>query len=86
MLKDINGETIIDRYMGRNLAVTLDYLDSKKKATVLSSPRVTVQDGEEAIFENATKVPYVSSSGGYGYGGYGYGGYYGNDTDDNYRP
>ncbi len=85
LLKDINGETIIDRYMGRNLAVTLDYLDSKKKATVLSSPRVTVQDGEEAIFENATKVPYVSSSGGYGYGGYGYGGYYGNDTDDNYR-
>lgn len=85
LLEDITGETIIDRYVGRNLAVTLDYLDSKKKATVLSSPRVTVQDGEEAIFENATKVPYVSSTGGYGgYGGY-YGGYTGNDSDDNYR-
>lgn len=88
LLKDINGNNIIDRYVGRNLAVTLDYLDSQEKATVLSSPRVTVQDGEEAVFENATKVPYVSSTGGYGYGGY-YGGYYGNSssstTDNSYQ-
>ncbi|MFA7691683.1 MAG: secretin N-terminal domain-containing protein [Candidatus Hydrogenedentales bacterium] len=84
LLKDINGQTVIDRYMGRNIAVTLDYLDRQEKATVLSSPRVTVQDGEEAVFENATKVPYVSSTG-YGYGGY-YGGYAGsNVNDDNYR-
>lgn len=80
LLKDIDGQTIIDRYVGRNIAVTLDYLDRQEKATVLSSPRVTVQDGEEAIFENATKVPYVSSTG--GYGGY-YGGYYGNNNDTN---
>jgi len=58
LLEDISGETIIDRYVGRNLAVTLDC--------------------EEAIFENATKVPYVSSTG--GYGGY-YGGYYGSNTN-----
>lgn len=85
LLRDINGETIIDRYVGGNLAVTLDYLDKNKKATILSSPRVTVQDGEEAIFENATKVPYVSSTGG-GYGGY-YSGYsgIGSDASDYYR-
>lgn len=87
LLRDITGEPIIDRYVGRNLALTLDYLDRKQKATILSSPRVTVQDGEEAIFENATKVPYVSASG-YGYG-FGYGGYYGGgtgtDSTDYYR-
>ena len=82
LLRDINGETIIDRYVDGNLAVTLDYLDKKNKVTILSSPRVTVQDGEEAIFENATKVPYVSATGYGGYGGY-YGGYSGGTTDPN---
>jgi type II secretory pathway component GspD/PulD (secretin) len=87
LLKDIKGNAIIDRYVGGNLALTLDYLDKQQKATILSSPRVTVQDSEEAIFENATKVPYVSSQGGYG-GGYGggyYGGSTGTDSSDYYR-
>lgn len=82
LLRDVSGQTIIDSYRGGNLAVTLDYLDSQQKATILSSPKVTVQDGEEALFENATKVPYVSASGGYGYGGYGYG-YSGSTSGDN---
>ena len=80
LLYDITGEPVIDRFVGGNLSLTLDYLDRQQKATILSSPRVTVQDGEEAIFENATRVPYVSSTGGYGYG------YYGGATDsDTFR-
>jgi hypothetical protein len=59
---NIDGGDVIRSLQGTNLAVTLDYLDRKDKATILSSPRVTVQDGEEAIFENATRVPFVSST------------------------
>jgi type IV pilus assembly protein PilQ len=70
LLRDISGATIIDRYRGTNIAATLDYLDQQNKATILSSPRVTVQDGEEAVFENATRVPYVSSTSSYNYGSY----------------
>src|SRR5690606_30009905 len=47
---------------GNKLGVTLEYLDRLDKVTVLSSPRVTVQDGEEAIFENARRVPFISST------------------------
>lgn len=72
LLTDVLGNQIIDRYAGNKLALALDYLDKQNKATILSSPRVTVQDGEEAMFENATRVPYVSASTYYGgYGGYG---------------
>lgn len=59
---NIDGESVIDTIRGTNLAVTLDYLDRKDKVTILSSPKVTVQDGEEAVFENATRVPFVSST------------------------
>ncbi len=62
VLTNIAGEEVIKKLAGNNLAVTLDYLDRKNKATILSSPRVVVQDGEEATFENATRVPYVSAS------------------------
>lgn len=78
VLEDISGNTLIDRYAGNKLAVALSYLDKTTDTTLLAAPRVTVQDGEEAIFENAERVPYASSStsygGGYygGYGGYGY--------------
>lgn len=82
LLTDVNGETIIDRYMGGDIAVMLDYLDKQQKVTILSSPRVTVQDSEEAIFENATRVPYVSGS---SYYGGGYGGYSGGVVNDPYR-
>ncbi|MBI2431504.1 MAG: hypothetical protein HYV26_01390 [Candidatus Hydrogenedentes bacterium] len=62
ILTNLEGENVIDRFGGNHLAVTLDYLDKQNKATILSSPRITVNDGEEAIFENATRVPYVSST------------------------
>ena len=71
LLTDVNGQTIIDRYVGGDIALMLDYLDKQQKITILSSPRVTVQDSEEAVFENATRVPYVSGSSYYGGGGYG---------------
>lgn len=65
ILENISGKPMIGGFGGNNLSVTLNYLDSKNKATILSSPRVVVQDGEEATFENATRVPYISSSSGY---------------------
>ncbi|NLF56794.1 MAG: hypothetical protein GX580_04060, partial [Candidatus Hydrogenedens sp.] len=81
LLTDVLGNQLIDRYAGNKLALALDYLDKQNKATILSSPRVTVQDGEEAMFENATRVPYVSASTYYG----GYGGYSGGGVNDNYN-
>lgn len=70
-LQTLQGKPVIDQFLGNNLAVALNYLDRQNKATILSSPRVVVQDGEEAIFENATRVPYISGTAG-GYGGYPY--------------
>ncbi|MBL7646776.1 MAG: hypothetical protein JNK74_11360 [Candidatus Hydrogenedentes bacterium] len=62
IVTNTEGENVIDRVAGNNLAVTLEYLDKQNKATVLSSPRVAVQDGEEASFENKTEVPFVSAT------------------------
>jgi general secretion pathway protein D len=62
VLTNLEGDNVIDRIAGTNVAVTLDYLNQNDKATILSSPRVVVQDGEEALFENATQVPFVSGS------------------------
>ncbi|HOQ90220.1 MAG TPA: secretin N-terminal domain-containing protein, partial [Candidatus Hydrogenedentes bacterium] len=70
VLTDVNGKPITDRYAGNRLTAVLDYLDKQNKVTIIASPRVTVQDGEEAVFENATRVPYVSASTYYGGGGY----------------
>lgn len=81
VLKNTEGKTVVDYIAGNKVAVTLDYLDKQDKATILSSPRVVVQDGEEATFENATKVPYVSASTIYG----GYGGI-NNPNDPNGTP
>ncbi len=72
-LYGINGKPLIERFAGNNLSVTLDYLDKQQKVSILSSPRVTVQDGEEAMFQNASRVPYVSAST-YNAGYYGGGG------------
>lgn len=69
IVKNIDGKTVTDFIAGNKIAATLDYLDKQDKATILSSPRVVVQDGEEATFENATQVPFVSAS--TIYGGYG---------------
>ncbi len=64
-LRTVQGKPVIDRFLGNNLAVALNYLDKQNKATILASPRVVVQDGEEAVFENATRVPYISGTAGY---------------------
>lgn len=62
IVRNIDGESVVQRVAGNNLAVTLDYLDRQNQATILASPRVTVQDGEEASFENATRVPYIAGT------------------------
>lgn len=62
LLQNIEGGPVIDHITGNNLSVALSYLDQKQKLTVLSSPRIIVQDGEEAIFENVTQVPFISST------------------------
>ena len=62
LLENIDGGTVFQGYGGNKLGATLDYLDRKDLASILSSPRIVVQDGEEATFENSVQVPYVSSS------------------------
>ena len=62
IVTNVEGENVVDRIAGNNLAVTLKYLDKENKATVLSSPSLAVQDGEEASFENKTEVPFVSAT------------------------
>lgn len=62
VIKDINGKTIIDEFGGNRVAAVLNYLNSRGEATVLSSPRVMVQDGEEAAFRSGRQVPYVTST------------------------
>ena len=62
LLTDINGNTLIDRFAGNKIGVSLSYLDQSTDSKLLAAPRVTVQDGEEAIFENAERIPYASSS------------------------
>jgi len=59
---NINEEEIIEHWRGDKLAATLNYLDTKGQATILSSPRVTVQDGAEAMFQSGRNVPYVTST------------------------
>ncbi len=76
VITDINDQEIIKKFHGNRIAATLDYLDSKNKVHVLSSPRVTVQDGEEAVFQNGRQVPYVTST---SYGS----GYRNNQQNDN---
>lgn len=79
-LTNIAGDPVIGAVKGNRLGVTLDYLDQQGKVTVLSSPRVTVQDGEEAIFENARRVPFISSTSYYN-SGVNTGGFAGNNTN-----
>ncbi|MBI4560134.1 MAG: hypothetical protein HY706_21275 [Candidatus Hydrogenedentes bacterium] len=61
---DINGNAIPDdEFRGNRISVVLNYLDSKGDVTILSRPRVTVMDGEEANFQNTEDRPY--QEGGY---------------------
>lgn len=66
VVTNLDGEPVIDRIMGTNVAATLNYLDQTGKVRILNSPRVVVQDGEEALFQNATQVPFVSGSTNFG--------------------
>ncbi len=59
---DIFERPILERFTGDSVAAVLDYLDSKGDVKVLSHPRVTVQDGQEAAFENTSSVPYVGAT------------------------
>lgn len=55
------GNYILDpEFKGNRVAVVLDYLDNTGEISILSRPRVTVQDGEEAVFENTTDRPFQS--------------------------
>ncbi len=62
------GNYILDpEFKGNRVAAVLDYLDSTGEVNILSRPRVTVQDGQEATFENTTDRPFQSI----GYSNYG---------------
>jgi type II secretory pathway component GspD/PulD (secretin) len=62
IIENIEGDPIIRNFKGDNVSVVLHYLDSRGDISILTQPRVTVQDGEEASFENTQSIPYVSSS------------------------
>ena len=73
IIKDLNGKTVVEKFRGNRVAAMLDYLDTRGEATLISTPRLTVQDGEEAVFKSGSQIPYVASTTyGSGYGsGYG---------------
>lgn len=62
IIENIEGDPILRGFKGDNVSAVLHYLDTRGEVTILSQPRVTVQDGEEAAFENTESIPYVSSS------------------------
>lgn len=68
-VRDIAGNLVPSpNFKGNQVGVVLDYLDTHGDIRVLSRPRVTVEDGEQATFENTTDRPY--QQGGYSqYGG-----------------
>jgi len=61
-IMNIQDEQAIDRFRGNKVAATLNYLDTNGQVTILSAPRVTVQDGAEAMFQSGRNVPYVTST------------------------
>ncbi|MBX7256364.1 MAG: hypothetical protein K1Y02_08370 [Candidatus Hydrogenedentes bacterium] len=55
----LTGNNILDPdFKGNRVAIVLDYLDRNGEIRILARPRVTVQDGEEATFENTRKNAY----------------------------
>ena len=70
IVQNVEGQTVIDKIRGNNIAATLSYLDEQNKATLLASPRVAVEDGEEANFESVTQVPFISSTSIFNNGGF----------------
>jgi type II secretory pathway component GspD/PulD (secretin) len=54
-------EFILDpRFKGNRVAAVLDYLDQTDDLDILARPRVTVQDGEEALFQRIQQRAYQS--------------------------
>ncbi len=49
-------------FNGGDLDALIDILNTSNDASILAHPRITVQDGEEASFENTTNVPFASST------------------------
>lgn len=62
ILEDLFGNPIIREFRGNDVAITLNYLETKGDVTILSRPHVTVQDGQEAVFENTTQVPFAQAT------------------------
>ena len=46
----------------QSLGSMLSFLETSGDATILAHPRITVQDGELARFENTTQVPFANST------------------------
>lgn len=57
---NVSGTTI--DFDSDRLRTVINTLDTSSDAAILAHPRITVQDGEEAIFENTTRVPFASST------------------------
>lgn len=65
-ITDLAGNTILDGFRGNKVSAVINYLESTGDVTILAHPRVTVQDGEEALFENTTQVPFSQSTSQFG--------------------
>ena len=58
-IEDIGGNIIPDpRLRMGGLSMVLNYLDQRGDITIMSRPRVTVLDGEEATIQNTTDQPF----------------------------
>lgn len=63
-ITDAAGDAILDpEFKGNRISAVLEFLDNEGEAQILSRPKVTVSDGEEAVFQNTRDEPY--QSGGY---------------------
>ena len=61
-LLDLAGNVLVNRFTGSDLSVVLDSLETTGDVKILAHPRITVQDGQEAVFENTTSVPFAQSN------------------------
>ncbi|MFP4172759.1 MAG: secretin N-terminal domain-containing protein [Candidatus Hydrogenedentota bacterium] len=86
-IRDIAGELVADpQFRGNRLSVVLNYLDQQGEVSILSRPRVTVRDGEEAMFESVEQRPFIEGGFDTGFGRTGTGTGTGSDTgDDRFR-
>lgn len=58
-IQDLAGNVVADpRLRGGGVSTVLNYLDQRGDITIMSRPRVTVIDGEEATIQNTTDQPF----------------------------